>query len=107
MDELEQEGKVIQEGTAGRSVVYRVNASHLRPANAGLRRAGSLLLRYRHAVISHFISLYLFFFLRGSVAQSVAQRAFNPLVVGSIPTRPTTNSAAPRSGGDEFDRGTR
>jgi len=27
MDELEAEGKVSQEGTAGRSVVYRINAS--------------------------------------------------------------------------------
>ena len=30
MDELEQEGKVIQEGKTGKSVVYRINASHLR-----------------------------------------------------------------------------
>ena len=30
MDELEAEGKVVQEGTAGRSVVYKINASHLR-----------------------------------------------------------------------------
>jgi hypothetical protein len=36
--------------------------------------------------------------LSGSLAQLVEQRTFNPLVAGSNPARPTTNSVAPEKG---------